>query len=238
MIQIRKSKDRGEVFHGWLHSFHTFSFGQYYDPKHMEFGALRVINEDFIDANQGFGKHPHSNMEIITYILEGELEHKDSLGTGSIISVGDVQRMSAGTGIIHSEFNPNENKKVHLLQIWIVPNKQGIPPSYEQKNFAEKRRQNQLNGQLTLLASQNGRDESLTIHQDAELYVLDLDKNQKFSYNIKSDQMIWIQMTKGSVNMNNENLNQGDGARIIDEEKLEFFAKEKTEILIFNFKKI
>lgn len=234
MIKIRKSEDRGEAFHGWLHSFHTFSFGNYYDPENMGFGALRVINEDFVDANQGFGKHPHSNMEIITYILEGELEHKDSIGTGSIISVGDVQRMSAGTGIIHSEFNPSQDKKVHLLQIWIIPNKQGIAPGYEQKNFAQKRKA----GSLTLVASEKGKEESITIHQDAEIFVLDLDKNQKFSYDIKPDRMLWIQVVRGEVKLNDEDLKQGDGAEIIDENKLEFTGNEKSEILIFNLKKI
>lgn len=230
MIRIRKSEERGKAHHGWLDSKHTFSFGHYRDPEHMGFGALRVINEDKVEPGQGFGEHPHNNMEIISYVLEGALEHKDSLGTGSIIVPGDVQRMSAGTGITHSEFNPQPDKRVHFLQIWIIPNREGIPPSYEQKNFTERR----AAGQLTLVASPDGRDDSLTVHQDAEMFVLDLDPGQAFSYPLKEGRMAWVQLARGAAHLNGEALNQGDGAAVSREAALEFTGKDKAEILIFD----
>ena len=230
MIKIRKSNERGAVKIDWLDSKHTFSFGNYYDPKYMGFGVLRVINEDIVIAGGGFATHPHRDMEIITYILEGELEHKDSLGTGSIIRPQDAQRMSAGTGILHSEFNPQPDKAVHLLQIWILPEKNGIAPSYEQKDFSEKRKA----GGLCLLASKNGRDGSLTINQDADLYVLDITQGNSYNYQIKTTRMLWAQIAKGSVTLNGEALRQGDGAAITNETAVNFIASEKAEILLFD----
>jgi quercetin 2,3-dioxygenase len=230
MYYLRKSEERGATKFDWLNSKHTFSFGHYYDEKQMSFGSLRVINEDIVVPKGGFPTHPHHDMEIITYVLEGALEHKDSLGTGSIILPGDVQRMSAGTGISHSEFNPKYDKPVHLLQIWIIPEKTGLQPSYEQKNFAQKRKPNQL----TLLASHDGRDDSLTIHQDANIYVLDLNAKQTFTYNLHKERMVWIQMARGSTISNEFNLKQGDGIGISDEKSIHFDAIENAEILIFD----
>jgi len=230
MIKIRKSNERGAVKIDWLDSKHTFSFGDYYDPQYMGFGVLRVINEDIVIAGGGFATHPHRDMEIITYILEGELEHKDSLGTGSIIRPQDAQRMSAGTGILHSEFNPQPDKQVHLLQIWILPEKKGISPRYEQKDFSEKRKA----GGLCLLASKNGREGSLTINQDADLYVIDLAKGNSYNYQIKPTRMLWVQIAKGTATLNSEALQQGDGAAITNETTVNFIASEKTEILLFD----
>jgi len=230
MITLRKSEERGRTKLDWLDSKHSFSFGNYFDLGHMGFGTLRVINEDMVNAAAGFDTHPHRDMEILTYVLEGELEHKDTLGTGSIIVPGDVQRMSAGTGIMHSESNPLSDTPVHLLQIWIIPEKEGFPPSYEQKNFTKNRKP----GKLTLVASHNGKDDSLTIHQDVSLYVLDLNTGKSFSYELAKDRMAWVQMARGKARLNGQLLEQGDGAAIIDEKTLEFKAEDKAEILIFD----
>lgn len=231
MIKVRKSEDRGSTKIDWLDSKHSFSFGNYYDLDYMGFGALRVINEDKVKPAAGFGAHPHSNMEIISYVLEGALSHKDSLGTGSIIVPGDVQRMSAGTGITHSEFNPQNDKSVHFLQIWIIPEKDGIPPSYQQKSFTHKRKP----GHLTLVASREGRSESLTVHQDVNIYVLDLDSSvQEFSYPLKEGRMAWVQMARGDAIVNGYPLKQGDGAAISREENMTFATETKAEILIFD----
>lgn len=229
MINIRKSDQRGKTKIDWLNSWHSFSFGNYYDPGNMGFGTLRVINEDIVNPGTGFGTHPHRDMEIITYILEGALQHKDSLGTGSVIVPGDVQRMSAGTGITHSEFNPQPDKPVHLLQIWIFPEKDGLQPSYEQKNFTEKREP----GKLTLLASKNGEDGSVTIHQDASLYVLDLEKSVGYRYVIQRRRMVWLQVVRGEAKVNGQELKQGDGAAVTGEEVLDF-SGGNAEILIFD----
>jgi redox-sensitive bicupin YhaK (pirin superfamily) len=229
MINIRKSDQRGKTKIDWLDSWHSFSFGNYYDPSNMGFGTLRVINEDIVNPGTGFGTHPHRDMEIITYILEGALQHKDSLGTGSVIVPGDVQRMSAGTGITHSEFNPQPDKPVHLLQIWIFPEKDGLPPSYEQKNFTQKREP----GKLTLLASKNGEDGSVTIHQDASLYVLDLEKSVGYRYVIQRRRMVWLQVARGEAKVNGQTLKQGDGVAITGEEVLDF-SGGNAEILIFD----
>lgn len=230
MIRLRKAEERGKTQFDWLDSRHTFSFADYFDLEQMGFGALRVINEDKVDPARGFDTHSHRDMEILTYVLEGELEHKDTLGTGSIIIPGDVQRMTAGTGISHSESNPLGDAPVHLLQIWILPEKKGLPPSYEQKNFLEKRKP----GKLTLLASNDGRDDSLTIHQDVSLYVLDLNPGQSFTYDLAKGRIIWVQMARGSAVLNGQALEQGDGAAVNDEKTLEFRAEEKAEILIFD----
>jgi len=230
MIKIRKSEDRATTQWDWLDSKHTFSFGDYYDPEHMGFGVLRVINEDRVDPSTGFGTHPHRDMEILTYVLEGALEHKDTLGTGSIIKPGDVQRMSAGTGIYHSEYNASEDSHVHLLQMWIIPETNGLSPSYEQKNFTAKRKP----GELTLLASQDGSSDSLTIHQDVSLYVLDLAPAQSFKYAVKDNRMVWVQIARGDAFLNGQHITQGDGIALSDEKTLEFKAQEKAEILIFD----
>ncbi len=233
MITFRKSEDRGAVKMGWLDTKHTFSFGNYYDPKHMGFGDLRVINDDIVAPASGFGTHPHDNMEIVTYVMEGELEHKDSLGTGSVIMPGDVQRMSAGTGIRHSEFNPQKDKQVHLLQIWILPDKKGFPPSYEQKNFAKSRE----NGKFTLLASNDGREGSLTVHQDIAMYVLDLEKGKMAEYKMGDNRIAWLHVANGKVILGDKELKQGDGAAVEDEKMLKFTGIDKADILIFDMAK-
>lgn len=231
MITVRPTQARGQANLGWLDSKHTFSFGHYYDPEHMGFGSLRVINEDKIQPGQGFGTHSHENMEIISYVLAGELEHKDSIGNGSVIRPGDVQRMSAGTGIAHSEFNASSTELVHLLQIWILPNQLGVEPSYEQKYFPEAERQ----GKLRLVASPNGEDGSVTIHQDARLYVALLNERDRATHYTKSNRSMWLQMARGSGEVNNQFLQAGDGVAITQTSDLEFIAtSDNTEILLFD----
>jgi redox-sensitive bicupin YhaK (pirin superfamily) len=232
MLRIRKSEERGATKIDWLDSKHTFSFGDYHDQRHIGYGALRVINEDKVKPSAGFNMHRHHNMEIISYVLDGVLEHKDSIGTGSIIAPGDVQRMSAGTGITHSEFNPQNDKPVHFLQIWMMPEKTGIAPSYEQKSFADKRQA----GLLTRLASRDGRDNSLTVHQDANIYALDLNEDQSFSFPMEDARMAWIQIVRGNIKLNEQTLKQGDGAAASEEKSLEITALSKAEILIFDLK--
>ncbi|MBM3468048.1 MAG: pirin family protein [Alphaproteobacteria bacterium] len=230
MIQIRPSAERGFTIIGWLDSKHTFSFGSYDDPEHRGFGVLRVINEDKVSPNNGFGMHGHKDMEIITYVLEGALEHKDSLGNGSVIVPGEVQLMRAGTGIMHSELNPDKDKTVHLLQIWIIPDQAGLPPSYQQKDFRNKRKP----GHLTLLVSPDGKDESLIIHQNANLYVLDLEEGQSFSHKMFENRQAWVQVAKGDVTINEQTLSQGDGAQIQGGVPLTFKASKSSEILVFD----
>jgi redox-sensitive bicupin YhaK (pirin superfamily) len=230
MITIRPSEARGHANHGWLDSKHTFSFADYHDPKHMGFSDLRVINEDIVAPGSGFPTHPHRDMEIITYVLSGELAHKDSLGNGSTIKPGDVQRMSAGTGIAHSEFNPSQDTPVHLLQIWILPKEKGIKPSYAQEDFTSKRRP----GRFRLLVSHDGHNESLSMNQDAELFVLDLDPGQSFTHKPRPGRVEWVQMAKGEATINGQLLKQGDGAAIEGEEALEFSAQKTAEILVFD----
>jgi quercetin 2,3-dioxygenase len=232
MLILRPSAERGAANYDWLDTKHTFSFSSYHDPKHMGFADLRVINEDIVAPDTGFPTHPHRDMEIITYVLEGELAHKDSLGNGSSILPGDVQRMSAGTGIQHSEFNPSPDKPVHLLQIWILPEKKGIAPSYAQENFSAKRKP----GQLTLLVSNDGRDGSLTMNQQAELSVLDLNAGQSFKYTADKGRVYWAQMAKGEAALGGQTLKQGDGVAITDEMALEFTAQKNAEILLFKMK--
>ena len=231
MITIRPADKRGNANFGWLDSKHTFSFGSYYDPNHMGFSNLRVINEDKVRPSQGFATHSHKDMEIISYVLEGELEHKDSIGNGSVIRPGDVQRMSAGTGIAHSEFNGSNSDLVHFLQIWIIPDQTGIQPSYEQKNFPVADRQ----GKLKLVASADGRDGSVTIHQDASLYVALLNQGDRVTYNSNPTRSIWIQVARGAVEVNGQTVNTGDGAAITEESELELIANtDNTEILLFD----
>ena len=231
MINIRPAQARGNANFGWLDSKHTFSFGSYYDSNQMGFSNLRVINEDKVQPGQGFGTHSHKDMEIISYVLEGELEHKDSIGNGSVIRPGDVQRMSAGTGIAHSEFNASNRDLVHFLQIWILPETNGIAPSYEQKNFSLAEKQ----GKLKLVASPDGRDNTVTIHQDASLYVAVLNKEEKVTYHPNSNRSVWIQIARGSATINGKAVNTGDGAAITQEKAIEIIATSNdTEILLFD----
>jgi len=231
MITIRRSQERGGADHGWLNTRHTFSFDSYYDPRHMHFRALRVINEDVVQPGQGFPTHPHRDMEIITYVLEGALEHKDSLGNGSVIRPGDGQRMSAGTGILHSEFNASKTSPVHLLQIWIMPGSKGIEPGYEQKAFPEAEKR----GRLRLIAGPGGQNGAVTVHQDVSLYVALLDQQQKVEHTLAPGRHAWLQVAKGSVDLNGTRLEQGDGAAVDDEQKLAIAgAADGSEILLFD----
>ena len=230
MINIRRSEERGGGDYGWLNTRYTFSFNTYHDPKFMGFRSLRVINEDHVAAGQGFPMHPHRDMEIITYILEGALEHKDSLGTGSVIRPGDGQRMSAGSGIRHSEANPSKTDAAHLLQIWILPDREDIKPSYEQKAFPSEEKR----GKLRLIASPDGKDGSVTIHQDARLYVTLLAPGETVTQAIEPNRHAWLQVAKGSVELNGERLKQGDGAAVSDERELTLQGTEDAEVLLFD----
>jgi len=229
MIEIRKSEDRGHADLGWLESYHTFSFASYYDPQHTHFRALRVINEDWIEGGKGFGTHPHENMEIVTYIIEGELEHKDSMGNGSIIRPGELQRMTAGTGVTHSEYNPT-NKRTHLLQIWLRPETTGLPPGYEQREFPGLSQANAL----TLLASRNGINGSLTVHQDVEIHGGRIEPGTPMEYTIASGRHVWIQLIKGELDASGIALNPGDGAAVSNERSITLAATSACEFLLFN----
>lgn len=230
MIQIRPGNERGGGDYGWLNTRHTFSFDQYYDPRFMGFRSLRVINEDVVAPGGGFPAHPHRDMEIITYVLEGALEHKDSLGTGSVIRPGDGQRMSAGRGIRHSEANPSKTEPVHLLQIWITPDRPGHEPSYEQKAFPNEEK----HGQLRLVASPDGKNGSVTIHQDARLYAALLSPGQEVVHELGKGRYAWLQVAKGAVELNGKVLVQGDGAAVCDEQKLVIKATQDAEVLLFD----
>ena len=229
MIQIRKADDRGRTELDWLDSKHTFSFGEYYDPQNMGFRALRVINDDRVAAGQGFGMHPHRDMEIVTYIVDGALEHKDSLGTGSVVRPGDLQRMTAGTGVLHSEFNPSKTSPVHLLQIWIVPEKRALKPSYEQKSFSEAERR----GRLRLLASRDGRDGALTVHQDVEVYGGLLDAGEAATHELRPGRHAWLHVARGEVRLGDRVLREGDGAAI-DGEPVALRGEKAGEVLLFD----
>ncbi|MBF2034002.1 MAG: pirin family protein [Leptolyngbyaceae cyanobacterium T60_A2020_046] len=231
MITIRPAQARGAANFGWLDSRHTFSFGNYYDPAHMGFGPLRVINEDKVTPAQGFSTHGHRDMEIISYVLDGALVHKDNIGNGSTIRPGDVQRMSAGTGILHSEYNASQTDPVHFLQIWILPEARGIDPGYEQTHFApdEKRRQ------LRLIGSRDGRDSSVTIHQDVNLYATTLAAEESVSHDLAPGRLVWIQVARGAVTLNGETLTAGDGAAIQDEAALTLVGTaDEAEVLLFD----
>lgn len=227
---INDRNARGHVQTGWLDSYHTFSFGSFYDPNRMGFRSLRVINEDRVAPGAGFPTHGHRDMEILTYVLEGAVEHKDSLGTGSIIHPGDVQIMSAGTGISHSEFNPSPTEPLHLLQIWILPEQQGLTPRYEQKTFPleEKR------GKLRLIAARDGRDGAVTIYQDVDLYTSVLEDGDVVNYQVKPGRYAWLQIARGIVDLNGEELRAGDGVQINGEEQLEISTNIGGEILLFD----
>lgn len=230
MITVRRGEERGGGNHGWLNTRHTFSFSDYWDPRWMGFRSLRVINEDRVAPASGFGTHPHSDMEIITYVLEGQLEHKDSLGTGSVILPGDGQRMSAGRGIRHSEFNPSKTEPVHFYQIWILPGENGLEPSYEQKTFPQDEKQ----GKLRLIASPDAKDGSVKINQDARLYVTLLKTGEEVEHTFGENRHGWLQVAKGSVEVKGKFLTAGDGAAISDEEKIAFKAEEDSEVLLFD----
>lgn len=230
MIELRKSSERGLADHGWLLSKHSFSFADYYDPAHVGFGALRVINEDQVQPGKGFGTHGHRDMEIISYVLEGALEHKDSLNNGSIIRPGDVQRMSAGKGVLHSEFNPSKSERVHFLQIWIQPDVTGISPSYEEKHFdaASKR------GKLRLVASPDGTEGSVTIHQDACLYAGLIDGAEKVAHKLASGRRAYVHVARGSVSVNGTALQAGDAAKITQADQVILDAGKQAEVLLFD----
>jgi quercetin 2,3-dioxygenase len=230
MITIRPASERGAANFGWLDSRHTFSFGNYYDPSHMGFATLRVINEDKVAPSQGFGTHGHRDMEIISYVLEGSLEHKDNIGNGSVIRPGDVQRMSAGTGILHSEYNASNNDPVHFLQIWILPEQRGIEPSYEQTHFSTEAKQ----GQLRLVGSRDGREGSVTIHQDVDLYATSLQPGNRVSHSLSAGRVAWIQVARGAVELNGHALTAGDGAAVSEETMLTLSASDDAEVLLFD----
>jgi quercetin 2,3-dioxygenase len=230
MITIRKAEERGHFDFGWLNTYHTFSFGDYYDPRHMGFRALRVINEDFVHPGRGFPTHGHRDMEIITYVLEGGLAHKDSMGNGSIIRPGDVQRMSAGTGVRHSEANPSREESVHLLQIWILPDEMDVEPGYEQKRFEDEEKR----GRLRLVASPDGADGSVRIHQDARVSATLLEASQQVSYELGAERYAWVQVARGAIEVNGQALKQGDGASLSDERELTITGTAPSEVLLFD----
>ena len=232
MRQIRRAKDRGHADHGWLDTWHTFSFADYQDPHHMGFRTLRVMNEDRVRGGSGFGSHPHRDMEIITCVLSGALEHKDSMGHGAVLRPGEMQRITAGKGMLHSEFNPSQSEPVHLYQLWIVPSQRGLTPSYEQKAFDPQERRNRLQ----LVASPEGEAGSLTIQQDARLYLADLDAGRDLEYPIPAGNGVWVQVLRGEVEANGERLAPGDGLAIEGESALELRAVGATELMVFDLR--
>lgn len=230
MIRVRPSLERGHADHGWLDTRHTFSFAGYYDPQHMGFRALRVINEDRVQPDRGFDAHSHRDMEIVTYVVEGALAHADSTGNRSVIAPGDVQRMTAGTGVTHSEYNPSKTEPVHLLQIWILPSENNLPPAYEQRQFppGEKR------GRLRLIAAGDGRDGALTVHQDVDLFAALLEPGERLRHGLSTGRHAWLQLISGVVLLNGTRLDAGDGAAVSDEDGLEITPKETSELLLFD----
>lgn len=232
MIIIRKAEERGHANHGWLDTHHTFSFADYYDPERMGFRTLRVINDDTVAGGGGFGTHPHRDMEIITYIISGALEHRDSLGNGAVMRPGEVQRMTAGTGVKHSEFNHSQKEPVHFLQIWILPEKPALTPGYDQKSFTDQLKP----GKLVLTVSHDGRDGSLKINQDVSLLVGKFNAGDKASYDLKPGRHAWVQVAAGKITLNGQELRAGDGAAIGDEKSLSVAGKEPSEVLLFDLK--
>jgi redox-sensitive bicupin YhaK (pirin superfamily) len=230
MADIRRADERGYADHGWLRSYHSFSFADYFDPQHVEFGPLRVINEDRVVPGAGFGAHGHRDMEIISYVLDGELAHRDSTGTSSVIRPGDVQRMSAGRGVMHSEFNNSQERSVHFLQIWIQPNLQGIAPEYEEKRFeaADKR------GRLRLIASPDAADGSVLIHQDARVYAGLLDGEERVALDVAPGRLIYVHVARGSISANGESLQAGDALKLADSTRLELAQGSAAEVLVFD----
>jgi quercetin 2,3-dioxygenase len=230
MIIARRADERGHANHGWLDSWHTFSFADYYDPEHMGYRRLRVINEDRVQPGRGFPTHAHRDMEILSYVLAGALQHQDSMGNGSVIRPGDVQRMSAGTGVTHSEYNPSPSEPVHFLQIWILPERQGIPPGYEQRTFPPTERE----GRLRLVASRTGRDGSVTVHQDADVLAAVLAPGRPLVHALRPGRHAWVQVARGAVTVNGTALGQGDGAALSDERAVELGATRSSEVLLFD----
>lgn len=231
MITLRPAQERGAANFGWLDSRHTFSFGNYFDRNHMGFANLRVINEDKVIPSKGFGTHGHRDMEIISYVLEGALQHRDNIGNGSVIRPGDVQRMSAGTGIMHSEFNASQTEPVHFLQIWILPEKEGIEPGYEQKTFSDEEKR----GTLRLVGSRDGRDGSITIHQDVDLYATSLQEGETVHHSLVEGRVAWLQVARGTIQLNEQILNVGDGAAIFQESQITLQgASNAAEVLLFD----
>jgi redox-sensitive bicupin YhaK (pirin superfamily) len=230
MLSVRRSQDRGHFDHGWLNTYHTFSFSEYYDPQWTQFRSLRVMNEDVVAPSRGFGMHGHRDMEIITYVLSGQLEHKDSLGNGGVLTPGELQHMTAGSGIRHSEFNPSADEPVHLYQIWLLPDRQGLPPRYEQTRFPSA----ETAGQFRLVASPDGSEGSLAVHQDARLYLAMLDPGQKLQHELSRDRHGWLQVLRGAVDFHGESLSAGDGAAISEVDRLEIVAGRSTEVMLFD----
>ena len=230
MYEIRRADERGYADHGWLKSFHSFSFASYYDPSHMGFGPLRVINEDRVSGGAGFGKHPHQDMEIISYVLSGELEHKDSMGTGSVIRPGDVQCMSAGTGVLHSEYNHSPDRLVHFLQIWIEPDAAGVTPEYQQEFFSDEAKR----GKWCVVASPDGRDGSVRIHQDALLFAALVDGEEQLEYELRPGRKAYLHIARGSATVNGEALDSGDAMKINNESRIAIGDGRGAEILLFD----
>jgi redox-sensitive bicupin YhaK (pirin superfamily) len=229
MLTIRKANERGHANHGWLDTWHTFSFADYYDPEWMGFRTLRVINDDLVSPGQGFGAHPHRDMEIITYVLSGALEHKDSMGNGSVIRPGNIQYMSAGSGVQHSEFNPSKDQAVHLLQIWILPDAKGLKPRY-----AEKSPRDAPSGQLHLMTSKTGRGGSIAIRQDADLWLARLEAGQQVSHALAKNRHAWVHVAEGGIALNGKTLSGGDAAAVSDESKLQLMAGKSSQVLLFD----
>jgi redox-sensitive bicupin YhaK (pirin superfamily) len=229
MMNIRKANERGHAEHGWLDTYHTFSFADYYDPQWMGFRSLRVINDDLVMPAMGFGTHPHRDMEIITYILSGALEHKDSMGNGRVIRPGEIQYMAAGTGVRHSEFNPSEDEAVHLLQIWIQPDRQGVEPRYAEKSFA-----NAATGKLHLVTSNAGRDGSIAIHQDADLWLARLNAGESVTHKLASGRSAWVHVAEGGVSINGQALEGGDAAAVTDEGSISLTGTKPAQVLLFD----
>jgi quercetin 2,3-dioxygenase len=230
MITLRPSHERGHTTLSWLDSAHTFSFNNYFDTRHMGFRQLRVINDDWVKPGAGFGTHSHRDMEIITYVLEGALEHRDSTGNGSVIRPGDVQRMSAGTGISHSEYNPSHTAPVHLLQVWILPGRRGLEPGYEQRSFALA----ELRHQWRLIAARDGRDEAVTVHQDVDVWATWLEPGEQVSYPLRPSRHAWLQVASGGVALNGTALKVGDGAAVSETATLDVIASDRSELLLFD----
>jgi redox-sensitive bicupin YhaK (pirin superfamily) len=230
VIAVRPAAERGHADHGWLDTRHTFSFASYHDPRHMGFRSLRVINEDRVQPAEGFGTHAHRDMEILTWVLDGALEHKDSMGNGSVIRPGDLQRMSAGTGVTHSEFNPSREVRVHFLQIWLLPRERGLPPGYEQKRFPQEARR----GRLRLIAAGDGREGAVTIHQDADVWTALLQPGESVRHALAPGRYAWLHVARGAVSLNGSTLGAGDGAAVSDEAALEITAPAPAEVLLFD----
>jgi quercetin 2,3-dioxygenase len=230
MIIVRRSHERGHANHGWLNSYHTFSFADYQDPNHMGFRSLRVMNEDRVAPGQGFGKHPHRDMEIVSYVLEGALEHRDSMGNGSVLHAGDFQRITAGTGVEHSEFNPSATEPVHFYQIWLFPEKRGLDPGYEERPFSPSQKRDRLR----LVASRDGRDGSLTIHQDADIFLSTLDAGASVSHRLRPGRYAWVQVMRGSVRVGEKTLGESDAAAVSEQSELNLVAVEPAEVMLFD----